>query len=268
MHTARYGGRADAFEAARGGVSVRQNSFYDIYPVTSVLLLLIGGFFVLELIGHERHAVDGPGLPVFDGIHRQVLNDLGWSLPALVREGEYWRLLASTFLHANLFHFVMNAGVLLDLGRLCEPKISSPKFFTVYVASGLGGSLAGYGLRLLVESPNPSVGASGAICGLIGLWLVYSIKEHQTELRNALLRWIGFMAILSFALWYQLDHFAHLGGFATGALLGLTMKEVTTSAEARCWRLPAYAAAVLVAASLALAVWNHGRLNWDWAGIW
>jgi len=246
-----------------------QRSFHDLYPVTAVLLLLNGGFFALEFIGARNADAGGGAMIGLGGVPRQVAVDLGSSVAGLIRhEHQYWRLLASAFLHGGLLHILFNGSVLLDLGRVCETKLSSAKFLTIYVLSGLGGAVAPYFWRVHQDQLHrSSVGASGAICGLIGLLLVYSVKERKPDLRNSLSRWVVFIVLIS-VLIPGIDHLGHLGGFVVGALLGLTVKDYTTSREARLWRIPAWICAALLVYSLGMAVWHNGQRNWDWQPAW
>lgn len=248
---------------------MRQKNFYDNYPITAILLLLIGGFFALELMAARNVVEGGGGMLGLAGVPSKVAVDLGsMSTQRIHFDQEYWRLLSCVFLHGGLLHILMNGSVLLDLGRVCETKLSSPKFFTIYVLSGIGGSTASYLWRVSKNDfQSQSLGASGALCGLIGMLLVFSIKERKHELRSAITRWIIFMAVISLLI-PGIDHFAHLGGFAVGGVLGLTVKDYVTSREARMWQIPAWICAALVACSLGVAVWHNGQQNWDWRLPW
>jgi len=245
---------------------VSQRTFYDDYPITSILLLLIAGFFALEMMGSQSHGAELAGGFDIYPVQPQVALDLGSSASWAIRDGEWWRLLASVFLHAGAIHLICNLSVLLYLGRVCEPRIASAKFFTVFVASGLGGSLASFGWRVLRGTDGHSVGASGALAGLIGMMLIYAVKERDQDLRNDVVRWVVFLVLFSFFL--PVDNLGHLGGFVVGCVLGLTVKQYTTSGEARLWRIPAWICGGLVATSLGFAVWHHGSSNWDWNLVW
>ena len=87
-------------------------------------------------------------------------------------DGEYWRLLTSTLLHANLFHIFFNATAMYVIGKMLIRVTSLWHFFTVFLISGLMGSV----FSLLLMSNATSVGASGGIMGLIGFILVMSLK--------------------------------------------------------------------------------------------
>jgi membrane associated rhomboid family serine protease len=238
----------------------RGRPFHEYFPVTSGLVLLNVAFFVLEVIVHQKRTGELPLWNDFFGIAPSVTGLLGSLSVSEIRQGEYWRLIASAFLHGNLIHLLFNMVVLFDVGRLTEPHLSSWKLLTVYVTCALGAALAsaGYGLWIGGREGNvrSSVGASGALAGLIGLVLVHAIRSRNTELRNEILRWILIMVALSLAV-SNIDHAGHAGGFLTGCLFGLGTRGYVTSSQAERWRYPGYAAALAVLVCLGFAGWNY-----------
>jgi rhomboid protease GluP len=137
-----------------------------------------------------------------------------------VLAGEYWRLLAATFLHGGLEHLTSNAVALFILGMIGEHAFGWRQFAVLYTASALGGSVAS-----LATSAVPSVGASGALFGLQAAAIVL-FRHHRDRLlvRD---RRIGVVlavwAALSIAgglVTPYIDNAAHLGGFAAGWLVG------------------------------------------------
>ena len=233
--------------------------FHEDFPITALLLLLVVGFFALELLGESKFGDD----PRAWG---RVLHNLGALDSRLVRGGEVWRLLSCAFLHGGLMHVFFSVWIIFDIGRFCEPLLSSPKFFTVYVLCGLGGSTASL-IWFVMQGGGVSVGASGALFGLIGLLLVYAWKERHHELKQSLLRWIGMILVVTVVLPFlshiRVDHAAHAGGFVVGGLLGLTVKDYMTSSSARRWRLPSYAVGAVLGISLLLALYNYFSKLWE-----
>ncbi|MBI4606826.1 MAG: rhomboid family intramembrane serine protease [Planctomycetes bacterium] len=233
--------------------------FHELYPVTAYLLLLNFAFFALEVIQHLKLAREIPDLLSVGGIAVPVTDILGsLSLPK-VRQGEWWRVVSAGFLHAGFLHILMNGFVLYDLGRLCEPLLSSWKLLVVYGASlagGSAGSLLYKAWRGGREADIPSVGASGALCGLIGLLLVYAVRERHHELRDGILRWIAWIVVLTLLV-PSVDHAAHAGGFAVGCAAGLTVRDYMPSRAAARWRYPGYAVAAAGLACLGWALWSY-----------
>ena len=86
-----------------------------------------------------------------------------------VADGEYYRLLTAAFLHAGVFHVLMNMFALAQLGPVLEAALGRLRFTVLYVLSALGGSVLSY---LLSDPFQLGVGASGAIFGLFGAYYV------------------------------------------------------------------------------------------------
>jgi membrane associated rhomboid family serine protease len=91
--------------------------------------------------------------------------------------GEWWRLLTSSFVHGNLLHLAMNMFALWQAGQLVERIFGSARFAGLYLLAGIGGSLGSLGWGLLSQHPVNSVGASGAIFGIIGGLLAFIGRE-------------------------------------------------------------------------------------------
>lgn len=230
-------------------------SFHEMFPVTTLLLVVIGGCFALQVLA-EFKVADSPeqaGVFSFRTMGPYWLGAL--HTRALPREP--WLLLTCVFLHGGAIHLFFNAQVLWSLGVGCEPLLSSYRFFTVFVVCGLGGSLLSWAWSGVTGTPRISVGASGALLGCIGLLLVFSMRHGLFDLRQQIVRWLITIGILSVILWNRIDHTGHLGGFLAGALFGRFTPRYTTSREAERWRIPAYLCGAVVAASLAMGVWGY-----------
>jgi hypothetical protein len=125
--------------------------------------------------------------------------------------GEYYRLITAMFLHAGIIHIAFNMLVLHQLGTPLELKLGSAKFTLIYFASGLGGSIA----SVLFNDPfTLSVGASGAIFGLMGAYFVVarSLRLDASQIRVM----IGINLVIGFVI-PGIDWHAHLGGLLVGA---------------------------------------------------
>src|SRR5262245_33504353 len=155
----------------------RGSRFQDEYPVTAFLVLFNIAFFFLETIGSVKRLDNFRDADLFLAADGHVSYALGSLTLEAVRGGQWWRLISAAFLHGNLLHLALNMFWLADLGRICEPLLSRWKFLAVYTASAIGGSLGSLAYRYVSHQDFPSLGASGAICGLLGLLLVYSIRE-------------------------------------------------------------------------------------------
>jgi rhomboid protease GluP len=136
--------------------------------------------------------------------------------------GEWWRLVTSLFLHGSLLHLVFNMLALWQVGVLVERLFGSARFIALYAIAGVCGSIAS-----VMWNPHVnSVGASGAIFGLIGGLFAFMQRENSgvpptvvRDLRGSLLPFLVFSLVAGFA--YPLtDNAAHIGGLVGGWLAG------------------------------------------------
>lgn len=132
-----------------------------------------------------------------------------------VTSGDYWQLLTSMFTHIEITHIGFNMFALYVLGPGLEAALGRTRFLSVYLVSGLAGSAsvmwfsAPYGLTL---------GASGAIFGLMGALLVVAVKAHGDV--RGILTWIAINFVITFVFSSYISWQGHLGGFIAGVLLG------------------------------------------------
>jgi rhomboid protease GluP len=151
-----------------------------------------------------------------------VLVQLGAGVPPFVREGEWWRLLASAELHVGVISLLLGMLVYLSLGGLLEKLLGSARFLTLHVLAGLGGAL------LTMAWPRSSlvvisVGASGTACGLLGAGAVLALdpgglpSATVQRLRKIAIAGLVTSALLS--LVPGVDRPTHIGGVIVGAVL-------------------------------------------------
>ena len=189
--------------------SLGRSVSYTLVLVNAVLFLL-----VVAVAGAE--ALFAPPL--------DTLAAMGGLLLRRLPQGGYPLLITYGYLHFGLIHFGFNMLVLSRVGPMLEDEIGGPRYFTLYTTALIGGGL----LRYVVSGPINMVvvGASGGLFGLIGFGMAYThaLGGHTAhELRNFFLRWAlyGFL----FGLIVRADNWAHLGGFAVGAGLGLLLEK-------------------------------------------
>jgi rhomboid protease GluP len=193
----------------------------------SSLLLLVNGFwFLLMLLADLRvgGGANGP-LGVFGHFDGRLLVDFGSGASWLTLAGEWWRFVTPIFLHAGLLHFAFNSYVLLQLGPLVESEFGTERFWVAYLLCGIAGSAASQLLQpLVIGRPVNTVGASGAILGLMGILLVHGWRQGAAGrgLRDAMLRYLLYIVVFSLLV-RGVDHFNHAGGLLCGAALGLVL---------------------------------------------
>jgi len=130
-----------------------------------------------------------------------------------VTNGQWWLLITAGFLHGSIIHLLFNVYILWVLGSQLENIVGKAKFIIIYFGSLLGGSLASY---LFSPFGSYSIGASGAIFGLMGAMLVVGRK------RNLDISQITTLVVINVVIGFVLsgiDWRAHLGGLAAGALI-------------------------------------------------
>ena len=128
-------------------------------------------------------------------------------------EGEWYRLITAAFLHASLIHLGMNMFMLWIVGAPVEQAIGRGRFLALYFVSGLAGSAGA-----LLLSPNAiTVGASGAIFGILGAALVLEPQRNYV-LGGQAFGLIAFNLIITFAFSSYISIGGHMGGLVGGAL--------------------------------------------------
>lgn len=135
-----------------------------------------------------------------------------------VVHGEWYRLISSMFLHFNFEHILMNILSLFIFGKIVESIIGSWRMLIIYIISGLYGNF----VSLSFNTTTISVGASGAIFGLIGsiFVIMYLSKNFNKKMIGQLL--IALVVLIVFSLFMSnINIMAHLGGFISGVLITL-----------------------------------------------
>jgi rhomboid protease GluP len=181
-----------------------------------------------------------------------ALIQAGANVKAAVEHGELWRLASYMFLHVGLLHLGINVYGLWVLGRLLEQMVGSLRFFVIYVGSGLAGGVASY----LVGGSATSIGASGAVFGLLAaavVELAVHRKSYPRRWSGALLGMLLFLGAANVAIGFiyeVIDQSCHLGGLAGGAVLGVALSRKHRFAR-RSWMRPVVIGlAVLAGATL------------------
>ncbi|XP_062185328.1 RHOMBOID-like protein 2 [Phragmites australis] len=140
----------------------------------------------------------------------------------VVHGNQAWRLESCTWLHAGLIHLLANMISLIFIGVRLEQQFGFWKVGLVYLVSGFGGSV----LSVLFIGKGVSVGASGALMGLLGAMLSELITNWTiyTNRFAAMMNLIIITAVnLALGILPHVDNFAHIGGFATGFFLGFVL---------------------------------------------
>ncbi|MDY5986327.1 rhomboid family intramembrane serine protease [Sporofaciens sp. SGI.106] len=156
-------------------------------------------------------------------------------VPYIVELGEYYRMITSMFMHFDLNHLMNNMITLGALGWQLELEVGKIKYLLIYFLSGIAGNMLSMLQEIHANEYAVSVGASGAIFGIIGALLYIAIRNHG-RIRNVSGKGILFMVVLTLYHGYTnmgVNNMAHIGGlimgFAAGILLYRKRRKSTLS---------------------------------------
>ena len=154
-----------------------------------------------------------------------------------VDAGQIWRLWTVTLLHGSIIHFGFNMYALYICGPIVEQIYGPIRTLVFYLVAAAGGSVATFAL----SEGNPVVGASGAIFGFFGLLFTAS-RLHLPMLDRrgrALISQVGMLIVVNILIGFALpgiDNIAHIGGLATGVLLGVAVSPIGVPTMRGMWQ--------------------------------
>ncbi len=239
----------------RTKVSVGAGRGGDSEPLVTYALLAINvlAFLAQMLSGGEKVLVDA-------GICANAIADSGGvcgiqGTGVLSDGNEVFRIVSGAFLHASLLHLAFNMFALYVLGTLLEPAIGHVRFLAIYFAGLLAGS---FGALLLAGGADITVGASGAIFGLMAAAFIIARDRGIDEIASQ----IGIFVVLNLVFTFAIPGISiggHIGGLIGGALAALLVTMVARRASGSTQRiLEVGGIALIVLASVAGAVLAAG----------
>jgi membrane associated rhomboid family serine protease len=185
-------------------------------PGTGLMVLVLVGYW-LAMVAATRF----DGVLAFSGYS---LQQFGSMVPTLILSGQPWRFVTSMLGHHDLVHLAFNLWALTIAGAVVEKLYGRHKAWMVFVIAGVLSMMASFGWNVWL-SPDParivasSIGASGAVSGLIGAGLVGARRLRLDAAVKALGRWVLYLAVFGILV-PGIDNAAHAGGFLAGAALG------------------------------------------------
>lgn len=225
-------------------------------PVTTSLLvanMLMLGVSWMALTA----AGGGGGLAILWGLGARTQYPLGMSIPweYLAASGQWWRLVTAMFLHGGLIHIGFNMTALMQLGPPLEELYGSSRYFFLYVLTGA------FGFLVSAFTGHLSLGASGALLGLVGAMLAITTKRGGAFMRDLRSRLISSVVLL-FAIGLMpigIDNYAHGGGLVAGFVLGKIFadREPTTAGERKRAYVLGWLAGLTVLASFVLMILHY-----------
>jgi membrane associated rhomboid family serine protease len=182
------------------------------------------------------------------GADSSSLTDDGGVSQHFIADGEYWRLLTAGFLHAGLFHLFANMLALWILGSMIEPAVGRWRFALIYFVSLLCGSFG----ALLLSPDDLTVGASGAVFGLMAAAAVLARSRGFSLMESGLGLWIGLNLLITFTI-PNISIGGHLGGLVGGGIAALLLVELRDRVRVPEY-VPAALCVVLGAAAVAASI--------------
>ena len=195
--------RREADDADGGRVDFEDGMTYAP-RATLALLVVIAAVFYWEIASRALAS-------------REAIVAAGALVRARVLDGEVWRIASAPFLHGGPDHLLGNCVSLYILGMACEHAVGWRRLLTIFAAGAIGGSALS-----LAMNPGPSVGASGAIFGIMGAVIVILHRHREIfVIRDKRIGavvgvWAGYTLLLGM-LQPMIDNAAHLGGLLAGA---------------------------------------------------
>ena len=219
---------------------------------TTVLILLINFAFYAASAIYAMKAGTGDAMD----LDAKTLYFLGAKY-AVFESGQWWRLVTAGFLHGGLLHILFNSWALFDVGAMVDQVYGTNRMLVIYFL----GNIAGYFLSSVWSDQVPSVGASAAICGLVGAMIALGVRHRNPmgdAIRGAFIRWAIYILIMGFII-PHVDNAAHIGGLAGGFVVGYFAgtPRFEGSPTEKLWKVCAWICLFLTALSfLKLYLWN------------
>ena len=134
-----------------------------------------------------------------------------------VLNGRWWTPITAIYLHGGLLHIMFNMLAVYQVGPLVQRLFGSYRFFLLYTLSGVFGALVSTLMGTAL-----TVGASGAIFGLMGALIYYGYRVRQLPRFLPILRWAAINFVLGM-ITPQVDNWGHAGGFVGGVLIAMAL---------------------------------------------
>jgi rhomboid protease GluP len=225
-----------------------------VVTVVSILQFII---FIIELIvGGAKY--DGAFVKGNDmgGPSAETLCNMGGKWEPAIRNGAVWRLLTPIVLHAGIIHIAGNMFFQLRFGYVTEQRWGRWRWLGLYILAGVMASL----WSTVLGPKSVSVGASGALFGIIGAdmtYLAYNWVQIPHNRQEAF--FLGFVVIINFLLGMGsgIDNYAHLGGLMGGLFLGILIPPHLEKRPAELWiRIGAGVGFAALALLFMLLIWS------------
>lgn len=253
---ANYGGRGFMQATQLRAAELKAVADFDarlkqLTPVTWALYLMVGVNIAVWL------ANLGAGISAFKPLPSELLAWGANSAASVVEDRQYWRLLTATFLHGGFLHLALNMLGLWEAGRQLNRLHGNFQFLLIYLASALAGSALS--LHFSAQQ-SVSVGASGAVFGVLGALLV-AMYQHRGQIpgvtsKNVMTSqgvFLAYALVQGFSK-QGIDNAAHVGGLVAGCVLAWVLTEKIAAVATPARRLSTAAVGTLLSAAAVTAL--------------
>jgi len=194
----------------------------DQAPVTRALLTVNVAVWVVQLVLTAGKSL--MHLPI-----REELAFGGSYSLATIGEGRWETLVTACFLHDGILHLAFNMLALWQAGPIVEKNVGSARMAPMYLVAGIFGNLLSIGATWMERIAQVTVGASGAISGVLAAALVlgWRVQGWRGPLTQAMVRWLGFVVVFGVLSRFSgghIDNAAHMGGALAGGVIAATWR--------------------------------------------
>lgn len=195
-------------------------------PVAKALVALNALVFLAQTMGAISRGGGGGSLLGGSPLEGLLYGALpqpspAWNLdPLAIVMVEPWRFLSACFVHFGVIHIGLNMFWLVRLSQAIEPTIGSVRLLIAYVASGIVGFVASFGVAMFFPGGVVTAGASGAVFGVLGLLLGIALRRGDPVWRRRMVESVVFAVAIGFIIPF-INNAAHIGGLLTGTAFGL-----------------------------------------------
>lgn len=235
-----YCGAVSAQAVAQIQAGEEQRFLNDLFTRAAPLTPIIIGINLAIYLLLTLAAGGEFGRTLIYGVDPSTALAFGAQNNALLRNGEWFRLITAAFVHFGLLHLMLNSYALWTLGPLVERLYGSSRFLLFYLLTAIGGGLASFlKHELQGDLLGVGAGASTAIFGLCGIVAVFSFKYRRDlppnfirRLKSGILPSIAINLLIGYSFEF-VDNSAHIGGLLTGAALALLISYIPTNNQRR-----------------------------------
>ena len=188
-----------------------QRAFGGQFDLTNAITVVCAVLYVVSLLLDPRAIFQMNGIFDFLSPSSRALLQLGMTGGIGWAAGQFWTLCTATFLHGSILHILFNMAIMRQYLPNLVQLYGTPRAFVIYMMGGIGGFLVSN-----VVTGHSTIGASGAIFGLLGALIAYGRRTHQTYVTNQLWMSAAMMFVMGFLMGSNVNNWAHAGGFAAG----------------------------------------------------